>query len=181
MPEYEQLFLQWREEAVRIGAELLSGNVSAPFTGDVREYSSIEAVFERGPDHMSRSLFCARYTRIDGPVRQGSLAEWVRRKPRGQNARHGLKWLRLAAAQGYASALNDVGSMYQLGQGLNQDFETAAEWYRKASDQGVAAARINLGFLCLDGKGVPAGPMKVITGFISGPRAVGFRPSTPLL
>ncbi len=47
-----------------------------------------------------------------------------------------MKWYRLAAAQGYATAQANLGSMYAKGQGVPQDFETAHMWLT------LAAARL---------------------------------------
>jgi TPR repeat protein len=48
-----------------------------------------------------------------------------------------------------------VGVMYELGQGVAQDYAQALAWYRKAADQGNAGAQINLGDMYRDGHGVP--------------------------
>jgi TPR repeat protein len=43
----------------------------------------------------------------------------------------------LAEAQkGNADAQNDVGAMYNLGQGVSQDHAKAVQWFRKAAEQG---------------------------------------------
>ncbi len=47
--------------------------------------------------------------------------------------------------QGYASAQNNLGYMYDQGQGVPQDYEQAIDWYRKAAEQGYAEAQCNLG------------------------------------
>ncbi len=49
---------------------------------------------------------------------------------------------------------NNLGHMYQTGQGVTKDLKKAAEWYQKAADQGYAVAQSNLGLMYLDGQGV---------------------------
>ena len=51
------------------------------------------------------------------------------------------KWLELAAAQGYAMAIDvaqsTVGNMYLMGQGVKQDLNEAMRWYLKAKAHGA--------------------------------------------
>ena len=54
-----------------------------------------------------------------------------------------------------AQKQNDLGLLYQNGQGVPKDLVKAAELYQKAADQGNAAARNNLGLLYQNGQGVP--------------------------
>lgn len=64
-------------------------------------------------------------------------------------------WDRKAAEQGYARAQADLGVMYELGDGVPQDFVQAAVWYRKAAEQGDPFAEWNLGKAYRFGRGVP--------------------------
>jgi len=41
-----------------------------------------------------------------------------------------------AAAQGYAPAMNTLGRLYELGQGVPRDFAQAREWYQRAASAG---------------------------------------------
>jgi TPR repeat protein len=66
-----------------------------------------------------------------------------------------MKWYRLAADQGYASAQNNLGLMYANGQGVPKDDKEAVKWYRLAADQGNANAQFNLGGRYANGQGVP--------------------------
>jgi len=65
-----------------------------------------------------------------------------------------LKWLRLAAKQGYAKAQYNLGLIYNIGQGVLQDYKTAVRWYRKAAEQGYASGQYNLGSMYVKGWGV---------------------------
>lgn len=62
---------------------------------------------------------------------------------------------RKAAEQGDANAQNNLGEMYQNGQGVIQDYKEAVTWYRKAAGQGHASAQNNLGGMYKTGQGVP--------------------------
>lgn len=70
-------------------------------------------------------------------------------------AKEGLAETRAKADQGEAAAQNDLGCIYETGDGVAVDFAEAAKWYRLAADQGHARAQGNLGYLYLIGKGVP--------------------------
>ena len=59
------------------------------------------------------------------------------------------------AEQGHASAQNYLGSMYNNGDGVPQDYVEAAKWYRKAAEQGYVEAQFNLGLMYGKGDGVP--------------------------
>lgn len=48
-----------------------------------------------------------------------------------------------------------LGRMYANGQGVEQDFETAAKYYRKAAEKGIHDAQYRLGRLYAAGRGVP--------------------------
>ena len=43
-----------------------------------------------------------------------------------------VKWYRLAAEQGKASAQSNLGVMYYNGEGVPQDYAVAVKWYRLA-------------------------------------------------
>jgi len=59
------------------------------------------------------------------------------------------------AEQGDASAQNNLGWMYEKGQGVPQDYKTAVKWTTLAAEQGDADAQFNLGVMYHEGKGVP--------------------------
>ena len=66
-----------------------------------------------------------------------------------------LVWFKLAAEQGFANALYNLGVMYDQGQGVAQDYKEAVRWYRKAAEQGHASSQFILGSMYDDGRGVP--------------------------
>ena len=66
-----------------------------------------------------------------------------------------LSVYRPLADQGLARAQNNLGLMYDNGQGVPQDYAAAVGWYRKAAEQGIAEAQYNLGVMYDNGQGVP--------------------------
>jgi TPR repeat protein len=63
--------------------------------------------------------------------------------------------LQKKADQGKAYAQEMIGSMYEMGEGVPQDYAQAMEWYKKAADQGDAGAQNFLGGMYQKGEGVP--------------------------
>ncbi len=63
-------------------------------------------------------------------------------------------WHRLAL-KGSARSQYALGVMYELGQGVGHDYNTAARWYIQAAEQGYAMARNNLAMLYESAQGVP--------------------------
>jgi hypothetical protein len=70
------------------------------------------------------------------------------------NVLEAASWYRKAAEQGYAPAQASLGILYDLGQGVAQDYLQALSWYAKAAEQGDIKAQNNLGFMYSEGKGV---------------------------
>lgn len=56
-----------------------------------------------------------------------------------------LKWLSMAAKQGQPDAQVMLGQMYENGEGVPQDYSSAAYWYRKAADHTVNLGGAGLG------------------------------------
>ena len=65
-----------------------------------------------------------------------------------------LAILQPLAEQGDAIAQSLLGSVYEEGQGVKQDYFEAVKWYRKAAGQGHANAQANLGSAYVAGRGV---------------------------
>lgn len=53
-----------------------------------------------------------------------------------------------------ADAMNNIGYMYQYGEGVEPDYALAMEWYEKAADLGNAGAMNNIGCMYIRGYGV---------------------------
>ncbi len=63
--------------------------------------------------------------------------------------------LREKAEQGQVSAQLQLGRMYDMGQGVPQDYKEAFRWYQAAAEQEHADAQRYLGFMYVEGRGVP--------------------------
>lgn len=59
-----------------------------------------------------------------------------------------------AAEQGNPIAQYVLGTRFEHGEGVEQDYQQAQYWYRKAANQGDRNAQYNLGMLYFDGKGI---------------------------
>jgi len=65
-----------------------------------------------------------------------------------------LRVFRQLADQGNTEAQLNLGTMYDRGRGVPQDYKEAMKWYRKAADQGDVEAQYNLGIMYDNGRGV---------------------------
>lgn len=66
---------------------------------------------------------------------------------------------------GVPAAENNLGSMYEKGQSVPQDYTEAIEWYRKAAVDQFAMGQSNLGAMYLNGHGVAVDYPEAITWF----------------
>jgi hypothetical protein len=58
-----------------------------------------------------------------------------------------------AAAAGYAMATNNIGGLYEGGNGVAKNYAEALRWYSKAATAGEPIAMVNLGWLYEHGQG----------------------------
>jgi TPR repeat protein len=72
-----------------------------------------------------------------------------------QDYREAVKWFRAAAEQGYVSAQDFLGLLYEVGPSVPQDYQEAVKWYRMAADQGDSPAQRKLASMYAHGQGVP--------------------------
>ena len=77
-----------------------------------------------------------------GEVMPGGTANWVEKAQRDAEA-------------GNADAQFKLGEMYDMGDGVPQDFAEARRWWEKAAEQGHAKAQVSLGEMYAIGRGVP--------------------------
>ena len=61
-----------------------------------------------------------------------------------RNYEEAVKWYKMAAEQGDASAQSLLGHLYKIGRGVASDYEQAIKWYKKAADQGHEGAKKEL-------------------------------------
>lgn len=59
------------------------------------------------------------------------------------------------AGRGDVSAQTRLGNMYEMGQGVSQDYAEAIKWHRKAANQGDFFAQYDIGNMYEIGRGVP--------------------------
>jgi TPR repeat protein len=94
------------------------------------------------------------------PIIQGKELTAQELYQRGQNAAslkdyaQARQWYEKAIAAGSAEAMNNLGLLYDRGQGAKQDYAQARQWYEKAIAAGIAEAMNNLGELYRLGQGV---------------------------
>jgi TPR repeat protein len=83
---------------------------------------------------------------VAAPVAAESLEDAVAAYRRADYAT-ALRLYRPLADQGLAVAQFNLGLMYDIGQGILQNYDEAVKWYRLAADQGRADAPYQLGHL----------------------------------
>ena len=91
---------------------------------------------------------------VVGTAEAGALKDGEAAYQRGDYAT-ALRLFRSLADLGDAFAQDDLGVMYDNGQGVQQDFAEALKWYRLAANQGDAGGQANLGLMYATGHGVP--------------------------
>jgi TPR repeat protein len=91
------------------------------------------------------------------PEAQNELGNlyWDSRPP---DKRKAVRWFRLAADQGHASAQFNLGSALMMGEGVRRDRATAVEWFRRAAEQGHIGAQCNMGRVYDGGEGATPDP-----------------------
>ena len=63
------------------------------------------------------------------------------------------EWYEKAALAGHALSQFALGNMYDLGEGVKQNYEIARKWYEAAAGQGVAYAQMHFGRMLELGRG----------------------------
>jgi len=72
-----------------------------------------------------------------------------------QNYTEAIRLFRLSAVtRGIVDAQNGLGSCYEDGLGVDQDYAEAVHWYSLAASQGKASAQHNLALCYENGQGV---------------------------
>ena len=69
------------------------------------------------------------------------------------------------AEDGDPQAQNNLGILYEHGEGVPEDDVQAAHWYRLAAEQGLALAQSNLGLMYDKGEGVPKDAAEAVRWF----------------
>src|SRR3990167_9421833 len=84
---------------------------------------------------------------------RADLAQGLAAYRKGDYATALKEWQPLAA-KGNADAQNNLGVLYEKGQGVERNFVESVAWYRRAADQGHAQAQNNVGVMYEKGLGV---------------------------
>ena len=71
-----------------------------------------------------------------------------------KNLPEGVRYIRMAAERGYAKAQNQLGVMYEKGEGVPQDMKKSFDLTMQAAVQGLARAQCNIGNKYYNGLGV---------------------------
>jgi uncharacterized protein len=109
---------------------------------------SLGSLMRRG-----RSVAIATFFALGGP----SIAEPVEDAKTAFDNKDYVTAFRLwetLAEQGDAKAQENLGSMYENGLGVSEDYSEALDWLHKAADQDNAAAQGKLGWMYESGLGV---------------------------
>ncbi len=77
----------------------------------------------------------------------GAQYERAQRAIRDGNYPRAAKWYRRAAEQGHADAQFALGSLYEVGAGVPQDYAAMVEWMHRAAAQGHPRAQFALGLI----------------------------------
>ncbi len=98
------------------------------------------------------------------------MAQLARAYYKNKDFKSAFVQIQKAAEQGYAIAQNNLGALYENGQGVAKDAGQAIAWYRKAADQGLALlAQNNLAAFEASSSGVSASPAQSPPSAASGP------------
>ncbi|MEW9906564.1 MAG: tetratricopeptide repeat protein [Candidatus Symbiodolus clandestinus] len=63
----------------------------------------------------------------------------------GKSYCRAFRYYQLAAESGHLDAQNNLGVLFEEGQGVKQDYRKALKWYKSAAEQGNCAAQFNVG------------------------------------
>ena len=91
--------------------------------------------------------------------------EWVKRgddQYERQNVVGAVACYGWAADQGHADAQFKYGYALYFGEGIENDYTSAAMWFKRAAVQGHAKAMYNLAYCYMYGKGVPTNYEKAL-------------------
>jgi TPR repeat protein len=72
------------------------------------------------------------------------------------------KWYQVAAQQQHPLALNNLGFLYQAGEGVQKDEQLAFQHFLKSAEYGYVTAMFSLGYCYRTGKGCPQDDAKAV-------------------
>jgi hypothetical protein len=134
------------------------GDMARPFTVHVRcQRTTSASATGIAPPRPSPPSYTAPLPSAPAQPSAGTAHELFRRGEAAFAARklpEALRWFRQAADKGHSDAMNKVGIMYAMGQGVEADATTAMGWFRQAAEMGNTYAMGNIGELYAKGDGV---------------------------
>jgi TPR repeat protein len=76
-----------------------------------------------------------------------------------------IAWYTRAAEHGDAQAQNNLGAMYDAGEGTSMDDQKAVHWYTLSANQGNTIAQNNLGAMYYSGEGTKESKLEAYKWF----------------
>ena len=125
------------------GSLFFGGNVG--YIIAIKELSKVAG----GKACKDRSFDCSKH-----PLTCEAVVDDARNAYNNGDYTTALREVKPVAEQGLSEAQVLLGVIYELGQGVAQDFSIAVEWYHRAAEQGDATAQRNLGNKYYHGEGV---------------------------
>lgn len=148
---------------IKLSAPLKPFNLMLEWLYNRRLFATKAGSARRGPEEIGYGYNLPRLLELEQQTHSAAIKYRIGEcywKGLGitQNEAEAVKWYRLAAGQGYATAQYCLGQMYQKGLGVRTNEKKAIIWYRLAADQGNADAQCNVGFFYEAGIGVAKDP-----------------------
>jgi TPR repeat protein len=136
---------------------LVAGMICLPLMGFGEDICELRQKAEQG-DASAQFNLGVRYELGDGvPKDSKEAVKWYRLAAENGNAsaqsylggvvkdaKESVKWYLMAAEQGDVYAQYFLGTAYNHGKGVPEDYDEAIKWYRLAADQGHAKAQVQL-------------------------------------
>jgi S1-C subfamily serine protease len=134
------------------------GDIARPFTVHIRcQQTKSASATGIAPPKPSTPSYNGPAPSAPPPQSGGNAHELFKRGEAAFAARklsEALRWFRQAADTGHSDAMNKIGIMYAMGQGVEADHAMAMGWFRQAADMGNPYAMGNIGELYAKGDGV---------------------------
>lgn len=147
---------RWYQAAIAQGDTEAQAALSR--VSEVQDLTAAIAAYERGDHQHAFALLTDLANERQMKTHEAAERAAVNRGDRvafeSHRRRDALYYERLAKAQYW------LGLLYERGEGVAQDFETAAKWYEAAAKHGNPDAAFNLAILYEEGHGVAPDPKK---------------------
>jgi TPR repeat protein len=124
---------------------------------DLNSYRRTAELYVKASARLKDALDQVEKQRSEVSLRKGNVAEAVTKANAALEAKDyetALDWYKRAAEMGNASAMRNVGLLYETGQGTAKDLTQAAAWYKRAAEKGQPNAAYDLAYLYETGRGV---------------------------